>query len=120
MNCPKCGHELSESAERCPACNADLAPAAEDEKAVPADMVTVLESTDPTLIPVVRALLEAEGIRCMVENERLQDLIGGGRIVTGYNIVVGPAYLQVAPEDEEAARALIAQHLPETQEEPSN
>lgn len=124
MKCPNCGHELSESAERCTACNAELV---RDEAVEPADepmpdLVTVLESKDPTLWPVVKALLEAEGIECCVENEHMQDLIGLGRFGTGFNPIVGPVYLQVAPEDEAAARELIEHHIAslETESESAN
>jgi hypothetical protein len=120
VNCPKCGHDLPESAERCPACNAELTETIAASEDVPVELVTVLESPDPTLLPVVRSLLEAEGIRCWIENEALQDLIGGGRMVTGFNPIVGPAYIQVAPEDEEAARALIAHRFPSAETEVEN
>jgi predicted ATP-dependent serine protease len=122
VNCPNCGHDLPESAERCPACNAELTWEADDaEPEVElAELVTVLETADPTLIPVVRSLLEAEGIPCTVEFERMQDLIGGGRMGTGYNVILGPTHLQVAPEDVEAARALIEHHVASMENEPAN
>ncbi len=122
MKCPNCGHELPETAERCPACSAELVD--DDVVEVGAEgaeeLVTVLESTDPTLWPVVKSLLESEGIECWVENERMQDLVGVGRVLMGYNPITGPAYLQVAPKDEEAARALIAHHIASLESETPN
>jgi hypothetical protein len=122
VNCPNCGHEIPESAERCPACNLELAGIPDDAGAdpLPDELVTVLESGDPTLIPVVRSLLEAEGIHCVVENEMLQDMMGGGRFGMGFNPVVGPVHVRVAPEDEEAARALLAHHVESLENEPTN
>ncbi|MFN8587188.1 MAG: DUF2007 domain-containing protein [Candidatus Eisenbacteria bacterium] len=73
-------------------------------------MVTVLETHDPLLTPVVKSLLEAEGIPCVVLNEFTQDLLGS-RLVLGYNPVLGPMRVQVESANEEAARELIAHHL---------
>jgi hypothetical protein len=74
-------------------------------------LVTVLTSSDPMLIPVVRSLLEAEGIAGTVANDVLQDLMGGGRLGAGSSILAGPVSLQVAAEDEAEARALIGHHV---------
>lgn len=75
------------------------------------DLVTVMATDDPSLFPVLQSLLEAEGIRCVIANQVAQDVIGMGRLVTGFNPVIGPALLQVAPEDLDAARELIAHHI---------
>ncbi len=83
-------------------------------------MVTVLATDDPSLFPVLRSLLEAEGIPCAVTNDVTQDFIGLGRLVTGFNTVIGSAELQVAPENVEAARALIAQHVAPDEEAPAD
>lgn len=121
MNCPNCAHELPESAERCPACNVELAGSDDVETSeAPQALVTVLETTDATLIPVVRSLLEAEGIACTPANEVSQDMLGWGRLGVGYNPLLGPAFLQVALADEEAARALIAHHFAAVDDEPAN
>ena len=121
MNCPNCGHELPDSAERCPACNLELAGSDDEElSGVSAGLVTVIETSDATLIPVVRSLLEAEGIPCTIANEMSQDMLGWGRLGVGYNPLLGPALLQVALADEEAARALIAHHFAASDNEPAN
>ncbi len=113
MNCPNCGHDLAEGAERCPTCNVESnwVDDGEDPAHVADAFVTVLKSSDPMLIPVVRSLLEAEGIACTVGNDVLQDLMGGGRMGTGYSVIAGPMFLQVASGDDAEARALIAHHL---------
>jgi hypothetical protein len=110
VNCPNCNHDLSEGAERCPACSAELTWVDDGED--PADgLVTVLESGDSTLIPVVRSLLEAEGIPCRVEHELLQDWMFWGRLGMGYSVAFGPVRLVVAAGDEEEARGLLAHRL---------
>ena len=73
-------------------------------------MVTVLETHDALLTPVVKSMLEAEGIPCVVLNEFPQDLIGS-RLVLGYNPLLGPMRVQVEAQYAEAARELIASQL---------
>lgn len=72
--------------------------------------VTVLETYDPLLPPVVQSLLEAEGIPCFVLNEFTQDLIGG-RMLLGGNPILGPIRIEVEAGQAEAARELIAHHI---------
>jgi hypothetical protein len=77
---------------------------------VKSEPVTVLETYDPLLPPVVQSLLEAEGIPCFVLNEFTQDLIGS-RVLLGGNQVLGPIRIEVDATNEEAARELIAHHI---------
>lgn len=72
--------------------------------------VTVLETYDPLLPPVVQSLLEAEGIPCFVLNEFTQDLIGS-RVLLGGNQILGPIRIEVDAQQAEAARELIAHHI---------
>lgn len=72
--------------------------------------VTVLETYDPLLPPVVQSLLEAEGIPCFVLNEFTQDLIGS-RVLLGGNRILGPIRIEVDAQHEEAARELIEHHI---------
>lgn len=78
--------------------------------AVKSEPVTVLETYDPLLPPVVRSLLEAEGIPCFVLNEFTQDLIGS-RVLLGGNQVLGPIRIEVDAQQAEAARELITHHI---------
>ncbi len=73
-------------------------------------MVTVYETHDPLLTPVLKSLLEAEGIPCFVLNEFTQDLIGG-RFLLGFNPLLGPMKIEVEAAHAEAARELIAHHI---------
>ena len=119
MDCPKCGRDIAEGVSRCRHCDVPLTwveEAGEDPAHRPDALVTVLKTTDPMLMPVVRSLLEAEGIPCTASNEVLQDVMGGGRLGTGFSVIVGPMVLQVASEDEDEARALIAHHMASREE----
>jgi hypothetical protein len=74
--------------------------------------VTVFETGDAALIPLVRSLLEAEGIEYVVHGEQVQDLIGVGRMRAGFNVLTGPAEFLVRPADAERARELLRDLAP--------
>ena len=112
MYCPQCGQEFAEGVTRCGDCGVALTvdpPASHHEP--PAewlDLVTVLETSDPALLAVARSLLEAEGIPALSRGDLLQDLLGWGRLGSGYNVVAGPVQLQVPRDRGDEARALLA------------
>ncbi len=115
MHCPHCHSTYVEGVTRCPTCDVDLvaSPAAED--VAPADdleLVTVLETSDPGLLPVVHSLLEAEQIPVVVQNDFVQDAVGLGR-ATGQNQATGRARVLVPAVLADAARELIADHATE-------
>ena len=72
------------------------------------DLVTVFESGNQAVIALVKSILDDADISYLVKGENLQNLFGAGVIGTGYNIVSGPMQIQVSPEDESAARELLA------------
>ncbi|MHB0912115.1 MAG: putative signal transducing protein [Armatimonadota bacterium] len=74
-----------------------------------ADFVVVLVTPDRGLLAVARAELDGAGIRYWVWNERIADLVAGA-----YNIM--PIEIAVAPEDAEAALALLEPLLGEVSE----
>ena len=71
------------------------------------DLDTVLVTDDHTLLLVARSLLEAEEIHCTVPGERLQDMFGFGRMISGYNFAFGFMALQVPRERSQEARVLL-------------
>ena len=71
------------------------------------ELVTVFATGDASLIPVVKSILEAEGIDYLVRGEGVQDLLGAGRLSAGFNYVTGPAHFLVRRDDEERARELL-------------
>ena len=111
MFCPQCGTEYREGVTVCRDCGVGLVEDRPPEPAEPryewADLVTVLRTSDPALIAVAKSLLEAEGIPCFAQGERLQDLLGLGRAGGGVNLVTGPVQLQVPREHESEARLLL-------------
>ncbi|MBI3263558.1 MAG: DUF2007 domain-containing protein [Acidobacteria bacterium] len=66
--------------------------------------VTVLESSDPALLAVVKSLFEDAGIEHFAKGEVLQNVFGS---LGGFNPVAGPVQLQVPAEDAEEAAALL-------------
>lgn len=73
-----------------------------------AELVTVAEYPDLTEGLLARAVLEQEGIQCFLSDESTLSLS---------NVVGGGARLQVAVEDEAAARAVLSQLAPTSGEE---
>ena len=65
----------------------------------PSHVVTVFASSDPTGVIMAKLLLEAEGIRFVVEGEGVQDFFGLGRLGGGFNPFTGPVQLRVASEN---------------------
>jgi Putative prokaryotic signal transducing protein len=72
------------------------------------ELVTVLASGDPGLMAVAKSLIQSAGIPFLVQGEGVQDLFGVGRIGSGFNVVTGPARLQVGADDADDARAVLA------------
>ncbi len=74
----------------------------------PDEPVTVLRTSDPAILGVAKSLLEDARIDFFAKGEGVQDLFAWGRI-GGFNPIVGPVQLQVAPEDAEEARAVLGE-----------
>jgi hypothetical protein len=115
MFCPQCRQEYREGVTTCNECGHALVgtlPAAGHDEAEWLDLVTVLKTSDLAMTKVVKSLLEAEGIPCLLQGEGLQDLWGLGRAGTGFNVAAGPVQVQVRPQDAAAALELIETHDP--------
>ena len=72
------------------------------------DPVTVFETGDPGLVPLVKSLLDSAGIRFVAKGDLLQDILGLGRFPGGTNLVAGPVEFQVNADDAEKAKALLS------------
>ena len=72
-------------------------------------LVTILKTGDPAILAYAESLLKEAGIQFLAKGEGLQDLFGFGRIGTGYNLVSGPIEIQIAPQDEDKAKKLLAE-----------
>jgi hypothetical protein len=114
MYCPECRNEYQDGVDRCPECGVALVESLPEEDEGPEesidwrDLETILVTSDTALVPVVRSLLEAEGIPCFVQGEALQDLAGIGRLASGANMVFGATKIQVPREYVQNARDLLA------------
>ena len=118
MYCPRCHAEYIVGFTRCSDCDVALV----DELPPPPerahrsgrqprddlDLVTVLASGDPGLMAVAKSLVRSAGIPFLVQGEGVQDLFGVGRIGSGFNVVTGPARLQVGADDADDAREVLA------------
>ncbi len=109
MFCPQCGAEYREGVTTCADCAVALVERAPEKVDEPEwqDLVTVLRTSDEAELAVVRSLLEAEGIRCLLRGEGVQEVVGFGR-VGGENLALGLVDVQVPAEQADAARELLA------------
>jgi len=73
-------------------------------------LVAVLVTNDAAALAVAKSLLDAEGVECEVLGESGQEALGLGPLPGA----TGPMQLMVAREDEETARALLAQQVDAT------
>jgi hypothetical protein len=108
MMCPICTKEFPWDVTLCPTCDVDLVERLPGPEPAPdLELVRVFVTGDAALIPFVKSLLEGEGIDHFVRGEGLQDLFGWGRMVSGFNYIVGPAEFWVRADDAERARGLL-------------
>ena len=109
MKCPYCGKAVVVGADSCRQCESRITWDGEDATFyTPDTFVAVFTAWDPTSLPVVKGLLEANGIPFTVANDVTQDTLGLGRLGVGYNAVVGPPQVRVPGDFEAAARELIS------------
>jgi hypothetical protein len=111
--CPRCGDEYRPGFTECADCHVPLvvAPVEGDDTPAPArepgipdpdlELVTVLWSADTTLLPIAESILQSAGIAFITTNEGL-------RTRFAYGVGVGPVGIQVAADDADDARALLA------------
>jgi hypothetical protein len=67
-------------------------------------LVTVLSTSDPGLVAIVKSLLDDAGLDYFVRGDALHNVIGWG----GFNPALSDAEFQVREEDAEAATTLLA------------
>jgi hypothetical protein len=71
------------------------------------DLVLVFQASDPVVLLMAKAALDAEGIAFVAQGEGVQDWIGMGRFPAGYNAVTGPVRIHVAGGNAERAREVL-------------
>jgi hypothetical protein len=77
-------------------------------------MINVYATSDLLKFEIAKSILSGSGIKFIVSGERLQDIIGAGRI-GGFNILTGPAQLAVPDDQAKSARELLADLLDDNQ-----
>jgi len=71
------------------------------------EIVEVLATGDEALILLVKSLFDNAGIPYMLKGHQIQDLFGGGRFGSTYNLALGPPRFFVRADDFERANALL-------------
>lgn len=107
MYCPECRLEYREGFTHCSDCDVDLVWQLTEPGEPDLKLIKVLETGNPALIGVIESLLDDAEIDFLTKGAGLQDLIGGGRIGTGFNTVVGPVEFWVREDQGPAARELL-------------
>jgi hypothetical protein len=109
MFCPKCGTEYQGGITKCADCDVDLV-LDEPKEEMPeyVNLVTVYETGSPAVISIAKTILSSENIPFHMKGDGVQDLFGGGRIGTGFNVLVGPVQVQVDEKHAQWARELLS------------
>ena len=77
----------------------------------PLDLVTIIESTDATLLTLMKARLDEAEIPYLARGEALQNLFGLGQLGTGFNPLIGAVRIEVRRDQADAARALLSDFI---------
>ena len=101
MICPECGSEYREGFTHCSDCDVDLVEPPEEEPDV--ELVSVYQSGNPALLPIVASLLRDAQIEFMTTGRSVQALQGA----VGSSFVV-PVEFWVHSEYAEQALELLA------------
>jgi len=112
MICPQCGTEYREGFDMCTDCHVPLIPkmdwGPEDKKGGKTKLVCIFSTGSQAQIAVAKSLLDGADIPFMVKNEGVQDLLGFGRMGTGYNPLTGPIEIWVDEKDSFQAKEIIS------------
>ena len=102
MFCPTCRAEYRDGIFKCPDCDAWLVTTAPEEpESEPeyVELVTVLETSNNSVLLVAKSLLESAGIEYFAPADGLLDVLTPG---------IGDVKVQVNPDDEAEAREVLA------------
>lgn len=120
MYCPECRSEFRDEITTCPDCEISLvAELPEMPEFSEEDLVSVLETANVAVLPVVKSLLRAAEIPFVVQGDEAMGVLPVGRVGLGGISSGGhglSAGILVPKEREEEARALLTE-LPEPEED---
>ena len=112
MFCPNCRVEYREGFDTCSDCEVglvfELPPAPETVRRPDLQLVRVWETHDPMALAFAKSVLESADIPFVSPNENYLRLSGITSPLLGVSPAFGPFSLQVAEEDAETARELLA------------
>ena len=120
MYCPECRAEFRDEIAICPDCEIALVAELPDMVDLsPQDLVSVLETADVAVLPVVKSVLSAANIPFVVQGDEAIGVLPVGRVGLGGLTSGGhglSAGILVPREREEEARALLTE-LPEAEDD---
>jgi hypothetical protein len=105
MFCPRCRLEYEPGVTRCSDCRVALVQNLPDPPEY-VEFVTVLTTGNPAILAVAKSLLDNAGIAYFAKGETVQSWVGG-TFGTGFNVITGPAELQVDEEDADEAKEIL-------------
>ena len=109
MFCPKCGAEYVEGKEHCPDCDVDLVPEPTDPHAAE-EQITILETSNSTLIPVIKSVLAANEIPYTTEGEAMMNLFPSEALGALLHQSAGELVIKVPKSRVQEARDLLDTH----------
>ena len=120
MYCPECRAEFREEITTCPDCEVSLVAELPEMPELSAeDLVSVLETADVAVLPVVKSVLRAANIPFVVQGDGAVGVLPVGQIGLGGISGGGhglSAGILVPRDHEEEARALLTE-LPELEDD---
>lgn len=107
MFCPNCKLEYQPGVKRCSDCAVELVKVLPDSGAPDlVEFVTVFTTGNPAILAVAKSLLDNAGITYFAKGETAQSWVGG-TFGTGFNVITGPAELQVDDKDLAEAKEIL-------------
>jgi len=108
MFCPQCRGEFREGIDTCPDCGVPLVAELPPEEHDLETFVTVFETADSAVLPVIESLLEGSGIPFAIRNEEAMGLFPSA---DGVGLLIDPsshaAQVQVPARHAAAAKELL-------------
>lgn len=112
MYCPECGAEFREGIERCDDCDVPLTPEPPPEPSheLEFDYVSIHETSDLSVIPVLKSVLEGAGIPYQTTGEDLMDLLPlpAESLRSPFHSSAGEVQILVPENRADEARELLA------------